>query len=480
MAEREGLLEELRRSKETLGPVYPVILSETGEVIDGLHRLKVDPNWPKVQMPVRDRAKILAARLVVNSVRRVMPEEEKREILREMAKILIERGVKPGGELINKIIELTGFSQRWVYQYLPDEFKKEYHKLKNTKIARHAILIKTDQISENKQGKQEVKTEVEESEGEEVVEDEGIVRPPSEPGFPFEHEGRVLDVKQIPGNRFVVSVEGLDKPILITPIQYGYNLQGRLKVGDVIAFKVEGESGGIYEVINPHFVLTRTETKEEETSTLSEESEEVREEEEKEVEVSCVVSEVRESLLDTLEQTFGFSVVDYYTEDSGTVTVLRRECGDGVIEVALRVVTNKAVPSANKPQVMREEPKPESKREEERSPKDPKEGSSLGPSKGSRAPEERYGWILDRIRSMGFISERMIRSTKAVDWLLNRDDVTLLFGADEDDGDNVFTFEEYRQLLERKGSYIVCSKCGKRFRSWKLGLYHIAKDEVRK
>lgn len=115
----------LKYSSKRVGRLYPVLLDKHGNVIDGLHRLAADPNWPRIKLDhVESKEDRLIARLVANVCRRNISAEEKRDMLRELGGLYVKAGVKPGAELANKISEKTGMSYRWVMKYLPDSLKE--------------------------------------------------------------------------------------------------------------------------------------------------------------------------------------------------------------------------------------------------------------------------------------------------------------------------------------------------------------------
>ena len=80
----EELIMGLRFSGERVGQLYPVLLDKHGNVVDGLHRLKADPNWPKIR---------LVARLIANVCRRNVPAEEKSRMLEELGELYVKEGV---------------------------------------------------------------------------------------------------------------------------------------------------------------------------------------------------------------------------------------------------------------------------------------------------------------------------------------------------------------------------------------------------
>mgnify|MGYP000123674063 CR=1 FL=1 len=89
-------LEDLRASMEAVGQIYPVIKDLHGDIIDGNHRKRVDPNWKEVTLPVKDRLVALRIKVHLNLMRRRISKEEKEEWIRECRRLLQERGYSKG------------------------------------------------------------------------------------------------------------------------------------------------------------------------------------------------------------------------------------------------------------------------------------------------------------------------------------------------------------------------------------------------
>ena len=108
-------IQTLRGSSKKIGSLYPVLLDSNGNVIDGLHRLKADPNWPKFTVKgVLSPWQVSWARLIANERRNVSPEE-KAQLLRE---IYVYTKWTP-----QQMAEELGWNIRKVYRYLPDDLK---------------------------------------------------------------------------------------------------------------------------------------------------------------------------------------------------------------------------------------------------------------------------------------------------------------------------------------------------------------------
>ena len=119
----EDIITYLKFSSERAGRLYPVLLDRHGNVIDGMHRLTVDKNWPKIKLGnIETEEQRLIARLVSNVCRRNVPAKEKTEMLGRLGDIYLKEGVEQG-KIAQKIAEKTGMTCRWVTKYLPDKFK---------------------------------------------------------------------------------------------------------------------------------------------------------------------------------------------------------------------------------------------------------------------------------------------------------------------------------------------------------------------
>jgi hypothetical protein len=115
----------LEASYKVVGPLYPVLVDGKGNVVDGFHRRKVDPNWPVQVLPwVKTREDQLVARIASNSCRRSVSKEERKKELTELGTIMLNRGV-PRGRIVEEIAEKTGLSTQYVRSLLPGYLKLE-------------------------------------------------------------------------------------------------------------------------------------------------------------------------------------------------------------------------------------------------------------------------------------------------------------------------------------------------------------------
>jgi len=118
MSEEEKDEYSLKESAEGVGELVPVIKDAFGNVIDGFHRLRVDPNWPAIRLTrIDDPVKLELARLAVNFCRRRVPKEE--------LQAKIEFLIRTGGLTPEEIARKTGISLRTIYRYMPEELKSD-------------------------------------------------------------------------------------------------------------------------------------------------------------------------------------------------------------------------------------------------------------------------------------------------------------------------------------------------------------------
>jgi len=119
------IVEMLKKSKEVVGYLQPVIVEEgTNRVLVGRHRKMADPKWPETMRKVKDD---LERELIIlhGNVQRGVSEEEAKIRLQRIAEILRSRGV-PQNEVCSYIVEhgLTPWTERHVERRLQKEYKK--------------------------------------------------------------------------------------------------------------------------------------------------------------------------------------------------------------------------------------------------------------------------------------------------------------------------------------------------------------------
>lgn len=108
--------DELKKSYEKFGPLYPILTDAEGKTIDGRHRERVDPDWPKIKLDkIKDAVDREIVGLTANITRREICRSEIRSRLGKIARLT---GWSP-----RKIAREVGRSYEWVTKYLPQKFK---------------------------------------------------------------------------------------------------------------------------------------------------------------------------------------------------------------------------------------------------------------------------------------------------------------------------------------------------------------------
>ncbi|MBS7635710.1 cupin domain-containing protein [Candidatus Bathyarchaeota archaeon] len=116
---------ELRKSREFIGELYPVLLDASGKfVIDGVHRLKANPNWRAERLEnIKDQKQVLVARIIANLCRREVPILERCMMFENLAWYLKEVEKLDSSNIAKEISRLTGVAYRTVCRYLPEKYK---------------------------------------------------------------------------------------------------------------------------------------------------------------------------------------------------------------------------------------------------------------------------------------------------------------------------------------------------------------------
>lgn len=113
MAKKDRLIDRLRRSAKDAGELYPVLIDENGEILDGRSRLKANPNWHKKELTGLDPLEKLKVKYHANWHRK---DINRQKVLTEIAEETGWRGLKPFAEFLD-------VSERTISTYLPQEYK---------------------------------------------------------------------------------------------------------------------------------------------------------------------------------------------------------------------------------------------------------------------------------------------------------------------------------------------------------------------
>jgi hypothetical protein len=122
MSDEEFSDEGLRKSIENVGPLYEVLVAEDGEILDGKHRLAMNPNHPKKTVPAKTKAQKIIVRLNAHHRRRI-PREETQALIMELAQELEKEGI-PRESISAELTKRLPYSESYLQHILPQEFKK--------------------------------------------------------------------------------------------------------------------------------------------------------------------------------------------------------------------------------------------------------------------------------------------------------------------------------------------------------------------
>jgi len=115
-------LEELKKSRDEVGEIYPVLKDQHGNLLDGFHRKRINPNWKETTIKVKDKIHSLRIRLHSNITRRAIEPKEKKDWVKETREVLKKRGLKGTQKEIAKALDVH---QTWVSKY--DENPTQEH-----------------------------------------------------------------------------------------------------------------------------------------------------------------------------------------------------------------------------------------------------------------------------------------------------------------------------------------------------------------
>jgi len=115
--------QELKSSSKRVGQLYPILVDYYGNIIDGKHRFSADKKWKTIRLEnIKTEKDRLIVRIISNTLRRTVSNNEKRKLLAGLGEIYFSQGIEPG-KIAYEIAEQTGMSYQWVMKYLPDRFK---------------------------------------------------------------------------------------------------------------------------------------------------------------------------------------------------------------------------------------------------------------------------------------------------------------------------------------------------------------------
>ena len=91
----------LLNSVESIGQLYPVLRDANGKLIDGFHRIEVDPSWKSLTLPhIETEEDRLIVSAHANLSRRTISVQEKARVINQLAGIYWEQGLRPDAKRV--------------------------------------------------------------------------------------------------------------------------------------------------------------------------------------------------------------------------------------------------------------------------------------------------------------------------------------------------------------------------------------------
>ena len=108
-------LEELKSSESYVGQIFPVLKDQHGNILDGFHRKRINPDWKEEEVVVVDPMQSLVIRVHANSLRRDVPWSEKHKWIMEARKLLNPQDPMQPSQ--GEVAKALGMSQQWVSKH---------------------------------------------------------------------------------------------------------------------------------------------------------------------------------------------------------------------------------------------------------------------------------------------------------------------------------------------------------------------------
>ena len=128
-----SIYEDIKRTRDKFGELYPVLVDQKGEIIDGFSRRRVNPKWKEVKVEIKEEKDREILALITNIARREIRNEEITERLGRIAGLT--------GWSCQRIADEVGMSDWWVRKYIPEKYKDKIaveraHRKKEAKKAK--------------------------------------------------------------------------------------------------------------------------------------------------------------------------------------------------------------------------------------------------------------------------------------------------------------------------------------------------------
>ena len=144
MSDEEFSNENLAKTKDE-EELYPVLVAEDGEVLDGKHRVESKPKWHKKTVKAETRLDKIVIRLKAHYRRRI-PQSETQALITEAAMELEKTGISKE-KVATELVNILPYSERYILLLLPVEYKR-VEKVEAGKIGAEIVQQKIQNLAQ--------------------------------------------------------------------------------------------------------------------------------------------------------------------------------------------------------------------------------------------------------------------------------------------------------------------------------------------
>ena len=144
---QNDIVDGLGRSKMIAGQLQPILVDQHGNVVDGNHRLSVDPDWKfeKLDWVKTDKDRRVV-KLHANYRRTVSHDELTADFIALAESLLRERIIDDLKDAASSVAKLVPYSERYVRKLLPSKYKrKEFSNINDTAQPTHLMTSKQEE-----------------------------------------------------------------------------------------------------------------------------------------------------------------------------------------------------------------------------------------------------------------------------------------------------------------------------------------------
>ena len=130
----------LKESAKRIGRLIPVLTDAKGNIIDGIHRKKADPDWEEMRLEsIDNETKLTLARAIANWDRRKMSRKEKTKLLDRLCEL--NPSWEHNNSFVDALINKTGKAERTIRLYLSPKYKQVHEVGKPCRLSSTAYKL---------------------------------------------------------------------------------------------------------------------------------------------------------------------------------------------------------------------------------------------------------------------------------------------------------------------------------------------------